>query len=331
MVLHTNSRQTEAGEKVETESFVEMQCNDSDAEQTNNEVNRALDAQNDGRVSNEARGQVHQLELVDGQQTNTIMNDRRDTVTKKSTEHISVERNRPSAAQEKEDEALEEEAEAGKRKKREEDLSKWLKKRQKQENVKRIIAEECATLLDGFSYFEPPPTITAPLPLSYCTCQHCFGNDGLRRQRKKVTDYRRHKISTEYSSVTEMYHAWYGLGHYTDLPLPGGINSLEKEPSVWRDVDSHTNKARKKRYKLRCLRKIVIAVVNRQNVSGESLAMTLREFDQLWRKIRSGRMLEMMKELKAKGFIEEERRQSSLAADPPVGHQEYCSLIVTSP
>jgi predicted solute-binding protein len=144
-------------------------------------------------------------------------------------------------------------------------------------------------------------------------------------------------VSGEYASVTEMYHVWYGLGHYTDLPLPGGINALEKQASKWRDVDSRSGRTiegRKKRANLNALRKIVRAVVNRQNVSDESLAMTLREFDQLFRNTRKKGMLQtrrkgmlqLIQMLKAKKFIE--GQQSSLTVDPPVGHQEYCSLLV---
>jgi hypothetical protein len=209
--------------------------------------------------------------------------------------------------------------------------------KKKEKEVERIIAEECATLLGGFSYIEPPPTLPIPLPTSPCTCKHCFKSDGSRQKNPKKKDYTRHMVSGEYASVTEMYHVWYGLGHYTDLPLPGGINALEKQASKWRDVESRSGRTiegRKKRANLNALRKIVRAVVNRQNVSDESLAMTLREFDQLFRNTRKKGMLQtrrkgmlqLIQMLKAKKFIE--GQQSSLTVDPPVGHQEYCSLLV---
>jgi hypothetical protein len=204
----------------------------------------------------------------------------------------------------------------------------WLENRTKskeQENVKSIIAEECATLIDGFSYFEPPPTIPVPVPMSPCTCMYCFQPDGSRRDvpDREEADYRGHIVCSEYSSVTEIYHVWYGLGHYTDLPLSGGINALEKEPSKWRDVTKET----KERSTLTSLRKIVRAVVNRQNVSNESLETILQEFDQLWRKTRDRQLSQLIRKLKANAFIEEETQQSSLTTDSPVGHQEYCSLL----
>ena len=332
-VLKTKTR-----EGLEPGSSVEIAGKGSGGEKINNEVDRALDAQNDVHFSNEARGQVvHQLEPVDGQQIEIMKKE--DEVWEEEQKAWEEEKKVAFPTKKKRNKPEERKRYKEKLAEIEKEEEKNRAKCEKQENIKRIIAEECATLMDGFSYFEPPPhTISVPLPMSPCRCKHCFKSNGTRRlfkRKETYYKYRGHQVSVKYSNVTEMYHVWYGLGHYTDLPLSGGINALEKEPSQWRNVGPQPHEEQisdgwKKVLKVIALRTIVGAVVDRQNVSGKSLEIVLEEFDQLWKDAGGKRMGRLTQKLKAKQFIEEERQQRSLTIDPPVGHQEYCSLVAAS-
>ena len=97
-----------------------------------------------------------------------------------------------------------------------------------------------------------------------------------------------------------MYKQWYGKGQYADVPVPGGLDTLElKYQTKWRRA---FNDAQKQHFSR--LGRVIKGIKNRMSSTGSGVDDVLQEFDGMYLGECKKKLTKFVTKLKELGYLE---------------------------